>query len=215
MTDVVSYSTLKTAIGEWMFDRTDLTSFVDAFIDNAEARMNFGTGTDAAFPSDPIRTRAMITSSSLTLTSGTVALPSDFIEPVRVTAETTVRRVLEYASPDWLDQIYPDTTSADPSFYTILGANLIVRPTTSSNIELQYYAKIAALSDAAPTNWLILASPNVHLYASLIEANIFIGNTDRARQMYALYMGAAGGLMRTDMRSTATMPSRRSSGAVA
>lgn len=212
---ITDYASLKTTIADWMFRRTDLTSDIDTFIDNAEARFNYGTGQDAPFASEPIRTRDMITSSNLTLTTGSVALPAGYLEPIRITALTSPRMLLDYGPPGWLDEIYPDTTASDPAFYTILGANLVVRPTTTSQVELQYYTKIAALSGSATTNWLLLATPNAYLYASVLEACLFIGNMERATVMYGLMMGVIGGLQRTDRRSAATMPAKRTSGAVA
>lgn len=212
MAAITSYSTLKTELAAWM-TRSNLTDFLDTAIDNAENRFNYGTVGD--FYSEPIRTRDMITSDDLTLSSGTVALPSDFLEAKRVTALTSPRRKLEYASADWLDEIYPDTTASDPYFYTILGSNLIVRPTTTSDIELQYYAQIAALTDAAPTNWLITKHSNIYLYGCLLEANLLIRNLEQAGNWFRQMSGAIGGLMRTEMRMAPTIPSRRASGAVA
>ncbi len=209
-----SYSNLKTGIGNWIA-RSDLTSYLDDFIDNFEARVNYGTGVDAPFPSEPIRTRNMITSSDLTLSSGAASLPTDFLEAKRVTAKTSPRIKLEYASPDWLDEIYPDTTASDPAFYTILGSSLIVRPVTTSQIELQFYQKLTALSDSNTSNWLLAATPNGYLYGSLVEAALFIHDNDMASRWYGLMMGALGGLMRSEIRMAPTIPSRRASGAVA
>lgn len=211
---VTSYATLKTGIADWMA-RSDLTSYLDDFIDNLEARLNYGTGPGAPFPSAPLRTRDMITSSDLTLSSGSAALPATFLEAKRVTAKTDPRTKLEYASPDWLDEIYPSTTASDPAFYTILGSNLIVRPVTTSAIELQFYRTIPALSDANTTNWLLTASPNAYLYGCLHEASLFVRNLEAATMWFGLMNGAIGGLINTDMRMASTIPSRRAAGAVA
>lgn len=211
---ITTYATLKTGIANWMA-RSDLTDYLDDFIDNIEARLNYGTDMEAPFPSKPVRTKDMITSADLTLSSGSVALPAGFIEAKRVTAKTDPRRKLEYASPDWLDEIYPSTTASDPAFYTILGSNLIVRPPTTSAIELQYYTKITALDDSNTTNWLLTATPNVYLYGCLMEANMFIQNMEQAGYWFRMMTGAIGGLMGTEMRMAPTIPSRRASGAVA
>lgn len=219
MTDVVDYVSLQTAIQEWMLGRTDLASYTTMFIKNAEARFNYGVDEESPFPSLPIRVRQMVDSEDITLTSGSGSLPSDFLEAIRVTALTSPRTFLEYAPSGWVDEIYPDTTASDPAFYTILGSSILVRPVTTSQVELQYYAKIAALSDSATTNWLITASPNVYLYASLVEACMFLGTTQamaRAQVFFGMMKGAIGGLVRTEKRAAyGTQPSRRASGAVA
>lgn len=211
MAAITDYSTLKTAIGSWMFDRSDLTTVYDDFIDNFEARINYGTDEDGPFPSKPLRVSAMVTSSDVTLSSGAGSMPANFLEVIRVTAKTDPRRKLEYASADWLDEAYPTTDSGDPSFYTILGSSLIVRPVTTSSVEVQFYRTVPALSDSNTTNWLLTASPNAYLYGSLFEASLFIGDGSRAQQMYGMMMGAVGGLIRTDKRALSGTPARRAS----
>ena len=211
MAAITDYSTLKTAIGSWMFDRSDLTTVYDDFIDNFEARVNYGTDEDGPFPSKPLRVSAMVTSSDVTLTSGAGSMPANFLEVIRVTAKTNPRRKREYASADWLDEAYPTTDSGDPSFYPVLGSSLIVRPVTTSSVEVQYYRTVAALSDSNTTNWLLTASPNAYLYGSLFEASLFIGDGSRAQQMYGMMMGAVGGLIRTDKRALSGTPARRAS----
>lgn len=211
MAAITDYSTLKTAIGSWMFDRSDLTTVYDDFIDNFEARVNYGTDEDGPFPSKPLRVSSMVTSSDVTLTSGAGSMPANFLEVIRVTAKTNPRRKLEYAPPDWLDEAYPTTDSSDPAFYTILGSSLIVRPVTTSSVEVQFYRTVPALSDSNTTNWLLTASPNAYLYGSLFEASLFIGDGSRAQQMYGMMMGAVGGLIRTDKRALSGTPARRAS----
>lgn len=209
---ITSYASLKDEIAAWM-TRGNLSAYLDTAIDNAEGRFNYGAGGEAGFPSDPIRTRDMIATQELTLTDGAAALPEDFLEARRVTALTSPRRKLEYASADWLDEACPETGPA--SFYTLLGASLIVRPLTGSAIELSYHAKIPALSDAAPVNWLLARHPNIYLYACLLEANLLIRNLEQAGNWYRLTAGAIGGLMRTEMRAAPTIPARRAAGVVA
>lgn len=212
MTAIVDYATLKTAAAEWMFDRTDLATFMDSFIQNVEQRFNYGTGVDAPFASEPIRTRAMITSADLTVSDGVYPLPTGFIEAVRVTALSDPRRTLTYAPPDWLEEAYPTTDASDPSFYTVIGSDLIAKPATSSDIELKFYQTIPALSAGTTTNWLILAAPNVYLYGVLMEACIFLDKMARAATMFGQMNGAINGLMRTDKRSISGIPARRANG---
>lgn len=207
-----SYTNLKTAFGNWMYDRSDLTSFYDDAIDNFESRVNFGVGLTSQFPSDPIRVRDMVASTDITLSSGAGSLPADFLEVIKITAKESVRKQLTYAAPDWIEEAYPTTSTNTPTFYTILGSSLLVRPVTSSDIELYYYQKVPALSDSQTTNWLLADSPNCYLYGGLFELSLFIGDTERAISMYTLMAGHLNGLIRTQQNAFSGVAAMRAAG---
>jgi hypothetical protein len=46
---------------------------------------------------------------------------------------------------------------------------MVIMPDTTSTVTLDYYQKIPALSDEAPTNWLLTDHPDLYLYATLGE----------------------------------------------
>jgi hypothetical protein len=60
-----------------------------------------------------------------------------------------------------------------------------VRPLDATALEFDYFQKIPALASVAPangtqTNWLLTAHPDLYLFGSLVEAEMFGVNDERA-----------------------------------
>jgi hypothetical protein len=64
-----------------------------------------------------------------------------------------------------------------------------------------YYAKPAALSDAAPSNWLLALAPNVYLFGALLEASAYIRDPAQLADWSNQYLAAIAGLQSQDRRS--------------
>ena len=47
-------------------------------------------------------------------------------------------------------------------------------------LEFDYFPKMPALSECATTNWLLTAHPDLYLFGSLVEAEMFGVNDERA-----------------------------------
>jgi hypothetical protein len=165
-TVISSYTTLKTAISEWFMGR-DLSGDVDVFIDLAEAYFNV-----------KLRLRQMETIASISASSNTYALPSDYIEYKRVVEKASIRRQLKYITEDAVETLYPTRASGLSCHFTIIGSTIYTFPLSSTDIELTYYAKIPALSDANTTNWLLTAHPNLYLHACLLYAAEWVKDND-------------------------------------
>lgn len=166
-----SYSNLTSAIAEW-YVRSNDTAFIARipdFITLFEAEAN-----------RRLRTRQMVSSTNLTISSGDATLPTDFIAFQRVEWMGSTRRILEYLGPDDLEASYPDAGSGTPAAFTIVGSTLSLRPVDSSTtVTMKYYARITALS-ASATNWLFTSHPDAYLYGSLVEAAAYDKNPDAA-----------------------------------
>ena len=102
----------------------------------------------------------METTATVTIASGSGALPSDFLEAI---SGYTATRGLTYAPDGGFTRELPRRQRDDPLWYTVLGSNAL----SGASFTLNYYAKIAALSDAATTNWLLTKSPNAYLFGGL------------------------------------------------
>jgi hypothetical protein len=156
---LTTYAELRTAIADWLA-RSDLTSYIPDFITLFEAHAN-----------RRLRVRQMETSTTLTPSSGSATLPSDYLAWRRVTWTGDVRNELEYVHPSYLQAAYPDTPSGTPRIFTIEGSTLKVRPVSTTGLEFDYYEKIDALSGTV--NWLYTAHPDAYLFGSLAEAQGF------------------------------------------
>jgi hypothetical protein len=65
-----------------------------------------------------------------------------------------------------------------PRIFTIEGATLKVRPLDSTALEFDYFQKIPALATTDP-NWLLTAHPDIYLFGSMVEAEMFGVNDER------------------------------------
>lgn len=162
-----SYAALKIAVTDWVA-RMDskLVAHVDDFITLAEVRIW-----------DRVRLRAgLLQNQTLTVLAGqsTAALPSDFLGLHRIEGAGLPRMV--YTSPDvLLDDDYAQTGSQTD--YSIEGTQFILgaAPDADTYLTYSYYKRPAALSGASDADlWLLLARPNIYLYAALLEAAIFM-----------------------------------------
>ena len=173
---ISTYSELQSATLNWL-DRSDssFTARVPEFITLAEATIN-----------RRLRVRQQLTTSVLAPSSGSVTIPTDYLEWKRVTRLAAVSQSLEWAEPGDFSMAYqaqvlllPNMPAAN-GLFTIEGDALRVRPVDSSNIQLLYYAKVPALSVTATTNWLLTAHPDAYLAATLAEATFFAEGPDVA-----------------------------------
>lgn len=165
-TVIADYASLKTAVSEWYKGR-DLSADVDVFIDLAEAYFNA-----------KLRARQMETIASISHSSNTYALPSDYLEYKRVVEKASIRRRLEYIAEDAVEELYPTRASGLSCHFTIIGSTIYTFPLSTTDIELTYYAKIPALSGSATTNWLLLAHPGLYLHACLMYAAEYVKDGD-------------------------------------
>ena len=157
---VTSYSTLQTHVADTLW-RSSLTSQIKNFIQQFEAGAQ-----------DDFRLRKLMDRGTVTVSADGLAMPSDY-----------------YSLDSWYH--------AGPTYYgriNIVGANDVGGPTGvpgSAAIvngvarfgpppdgtyatKMTYWAKVTALSDAAPTNWLLLERPDIYVYGSLLEAAPFL-----------------------------------------
>jgi hypothetical protein len=74
------------------------------------------------------------------------------------------------------------SVAGDPDVYAIVGHEILFGPFVqpdvavedAATIEMIYWQKPTALSGAAPTNEILLAYPDLYMYATLVEAARFI-----------------------------------------
>lgn len=170
---ITTYTELKSAVSDWL-NRTDLTAVIPSFIALAESQFN---------QDERLRNQKSIVRATATFDQEYEALPGDYLEMLNLTNQTTVPfQKVDFLSLNQWDNFKKDfTTLQVPKFYTIVGNQLQLLPVPGSDIvaEMIYYAKITALSDASPTNWLLTNHPEVYLYGTLIQASPYLKDDDR------------------------------------
>jgi hypothetical protein len=183
-----TYTSLKSSITDWLQGRTDLAAVVDDFIDLAEAEMN-----------RVLRVRDMEASDDLTLDSnGEATLPTDYLAWRTVTALTSPRIEVEYATPSYIEDTYGDRGSGYPFVFTIRGSTILVLPISTYDVRLDYYQRIPALSDSNTTNWLLTKMPGLYLHLALKHAAIYLDNQGLAQQYAMLAQSDLDALQRDD-----------------
>ena len=160
---ISTYAELKTAVALWLARAGDasVTDNVADFIMLAERRIN-----------RRLRLRGMENRATATISTQYVALPTDFAEMRNFQLNTDPVTSLALMSPEHIDAIYAGSQTGKPRVYAIVNDEIQVRPTpdASYTAEMAYWARFAALSDAATTNWLITNAPDVYLWGALAEA---------------------------------------------
>lgn len=189
---ITTYAELKTAVADWL-NRSDLTTAIPNFIALAEAQMN-----------RQIRHRKMVVRADATVATQYFAAPADWLETIRFQLNTNPITPLVYVTPEQMiedEQVY--STGGQPMFFTIVGQQFQVLPAPddSYDAELMYYAKIPALSDAAPTNWLLTEAPDVYLYAALVQSAPYLKEDERTGVWAGLYQTLINDMKIADERA--------------
>lgn len=167
---LANYSDLTTAIASWT-SRSDYTA----------ANFSDFTTLFEAWVNRKIRTRNMELTATLTPVSGSVALPTDFQQWRRLTWTGSTRQELEYVHPSMLQAYYPASTgtAGTPQVFTIEGGNILIRPLSTTDLELDYWQAIPTLVSNS-TNWLMTAHPDIYLAGVLTETFVFNRDMDNA-----------------------------------
>ena len=190
---LANFSDLQTSVANYL-GRSDLTSQIPDFISLAELRL-----------SRDIRTRRMLKTSTATMTVGdpTVGLPSDFLAIRDVYIQGLPRTVVSYLSPSAFSSNARADQAGLPVFYTLRANELEFAPYPDSAyvVQMLYYFKPAALSVSNTSNEFMANYPDALLYASLLEAEPYLMNDQRAITWANLYNQAIDRINTSDEES--------------
>ena len=179
-----TYSELKTAIAEFA-NRGDLTSQVPNFIALTEASINRN-----------LRHWRMETRTDLTIDEAFEDVPTDWLETIRLGLKNGGALNL-LSSQDMMKAKANTWDTGDPRYFCHTAGTFEFwpEPTASTGLaELLYYAKVPALSDAEPTNWLLTYSPDLYLYGALLQTAPYLGEDARLAVWGGLYADILAGL---------------------
>lgn len=191
---LATYANLQTQVSSWL-GRDDLTGYIPDFITLFEA-----------YAARKMRLRPAETSTTLTPSSGSVSLPSDYLGWRRVTWTGSPRRDLDYVHPSLLQSYYPSTPSGTPTVFTIEGGTLKIRPTDTTGLEFDYFAKNTALSSSL--NWLYTSYPDAYLFGTLVEAYLFDEDAEMASVWAQRRDGVFDDIRKADFRNPGSLAIR-------
>ena len=177
MGTLTNYATLQSAIADYL-NRADLTAQIQTFIQLCEADLN-----------TRLRSREMIVNATATSDGQFVALPPDWLEAINMMI-VGGQSPLRYITPDEADTIIKAQTYTSTRFYSMTtGVIELVPPAVDDiTIDMVYYGKIPALSDANTTNWLLTKAPDVYLYGALTHAAPFLMDDQRMAVFSQIYL---------------------------
>lgn len=166
-----NYGELQAAIASWL-KRTELVNDIPGFISLAEDRFN-----------RVIRATEMETRSQANAGNEYIGVPDDFLAVRAIRFMGNINRLLRYYSPAELTALKASGQTGNPTAYTVEDRQfkLFPAPTSSATaaIEIDYLAKIPALSDTNTTNWLLTDHSDIYLFGSLVNAESFLYNDSR------------------------------------
>lgn len=185
---ITTYTELKAAVADFL-NRDDLTSAIPTFISLAEADMNRN-----------VRHWRMENRATAEIDGRYSAIPADFIEPIRLHIESSDFRALEPTSQVDLQERRSaglDVTGK-PKYYALTQGEIELYPTPDAtyNLEMNYYARIPALSGSNASNWMLSYHPDAYLYGALAHSAPYLGEDVRTQTWAALYQNAIGGLVK-------------------
>lgn len=186
MAIVTSYTTLQTAIGDWLA-RSNLTTFIPSFIQNWEEDFyrqpkNFG--------------RWMETDLNVTIASSVATVPSDYLGLKYAYVNGSPSSRLDRMSLNQTLGRYPrGGAPALPQLITRGGANFLFGPEPDSNYNIKgwYWAKptnIRTSATDASAHYLIVNAPDICIYGALLAAVPFIKDDARIPIWQGMHDGA-------------------------
>ena len=185
-----TYAELQTTIAEYLA-RSDLTTQIPDFIRLAEVRLR-----------RDLRIRQMLTSTSLTCTSGTatVNIPSDFLEVKDFVVTGNPVMPLNYESPSLFSRNSRSMDAGKPLNYTVLATTFKLAPIPDSNYTLSLVYSIAPpfLSTSNTSNTFLTVCPDLLLYSALLEAEPYLMNDARINTWGTMFDRAMSSLTRSD-----------------
>ena len=188
---LANYTDLLASVAGWA-NRTDLTAIIPDFVALAEARI-----------ARDLRLRRQVTNAAISTVAATqsIALPTGFLEIENIGLSSTSPPMnLSVVTPEILDRMYPPGFNAgQPVVYTILGDTLLFGPTPDAvyTVSVDYYKRFDALTVTA-TNWLLTNYPMVYLAGAMVEAALYLQDTDKVALWDARYRAEVKTLQETD-----------------
>jgi hypothetical protein len=175
-----NYAELKLAIVDW-FEGDDLAGVEGDFIRLAEAELNLR-----------LRVRQRFNLVQIATAGGTPGydLGATFRRAlfIRYTAATLPK--LTFRTPE---VFYADATAFEqgtPEFYTLVGNEIHLAPVPDGEYQIRIGAHVdlvpLSATPPADVNWLLTLAPQVYLYASLVQAALYLQDDNAAKKWQTL-----------------------------
>ena len=204
MTLITSYTTLQTAVLEYLAREQDTTLIarIPSFIQMTEAKLN------RMLFVRQMESRSTAVTDTTSSEPEFISLPSDFQSMRRMrVSSVTGKPCLSFLSGTQMDEFrFGDgNVAAQPRYFTIFGDEIELFPTPDAayTLEMVYRKNIPALSTAAnDPNWLLTLAPDLYLYGALLESAPYIKEDGRIQTWGSGFQSALDGLNYLGLTST-------------
>lgn len=149
----------------------------------------------------PLRYRRMETTTTLTTSSASVALPTDWLEFKRVWIDATDGKDLIYRPLTQFRSIPESQLTGTPLYYTIDGGRLYIAPTTDATLQVTYYQALGSFTADASTDAVLTYNPEVYLSGVLAEAYRWARDVDGVALEQAEFANKVRGLNGQDQQA--------------
>lgn len=185
---ITNYTALQQALPAWLDVGTaDVSSVIADIITNGEKRIF-----------REVRTPDMETALSATISSGTIAVPSDYLELKYAYIDGNPTQYVQLVPVSYIYERYPTRgASGKPIVMARDGTTFIFGPYPDSDYSVKgmYYKKPVAIDEtSAPL--LLTNNPDLYLYACLLETEPLLGRDQRMtlwEQKYRMVKEAVNG----------------------
>lgn len=186
--DLTSYAGLKAAVADYL-ERADMTARIPGWIKLAEAQIS----------RDLRRTSLRATSSIFGPTFTIPATVAEIRSARLITSSTRLDTPLLNVTVEQLaDQRALRSATGRPTHFAIRGSEMLLVPACDQayTMEYTYFQKLTPLSDAVPSNVVLVEAPDAYLFGALKEASTFLDNDERTPLWEAKYNAALASLDR-------------------
>lgn len=195
---ITDFASLKTAVAQyaWRTGDTEFEDAVDGMIQMAGSRLNRKL---------PLRVMDADAALTGTISSRSIALPADFLEPFALRLTTFGNAVPIPASIAGIMPLF-DAPST-PAAWCIDGASIALdHPCDVAHTFLFRYRRSYVLSEAVTTNWLLTNHPDLYLAAVCTLGGVFMRDQDEAARMNAMLLEGIEDLTWQESRSVSVAP---------
>lgn len=176
-----SYDTLRAEVFRWAA-RSDSTfsAAFPTFVSFCEDRLNDGAAGSGATDTPALRSRAMETSSSLTLSAGSATLPEDMLDVRKLHVPGLTPGLLMLPPERFAIYASAGVSGSVPIYAMIHAGALSVLPAVSGTVTLDYYRRHPEVTASNQTSPLLAAHGNLYLSGCLFEAFSFMQDAEVA-----------------------------------
>lgn len=194
-----TFEELSASIGLWTKRGTSLDLLIPDFIKLAEDEM-YNPPKIPGRIVKPLKLKQLEKTSTISTSTSTrfVSLPSDYYSMRNTRLDIANESAfLQYRTPQ---QLVRFDVAGRPAFFTIIGTQVEFDRVSDEilTVDIQYHSKDAALTSAAPTNFVLTNHPNIYLYGALAQAFLYTGDGEREADFRSKFIGAITGANQAD-----------------